>query len=58
MPGSDCCSSWYRLSDLAATADGKNLYVGTDPSSATSPGIFGFTRNGGSVSLKPTRCAA
>jgi hypothetical protein len=50
MPGTDCCTTFYPARDLVATPDGRNLYLGTEPASA---GIFGFTRSGGNVTIKP-----
>ena len=54
MPGANCCTAFYPARSLAASPDGQNLYLGTEPSGAgVTPSIYSFTRSGGNISLKP-----
>jgi hypothetical protein len=55
MPGSSCCTTFYTARSVVASPDGENLYFGTDPISApVNPTIYGFTRSGGNISIKPS----
>lgn len=56
-PGSSCCTTFFPVRDVVSTPDGANVYLGTESSSPT---LWGFSRSGGALSLKPTplRCVS
>jgi 6-phosphogluconolactonase (cycloisomerase 2 family) len=57
LPGASCCTTFFPAREVASTPDGRNAYLGTE---SANPTLWGFSRDGGALSLKPTplRCVS